>query len=87
MSYNRTFAEEKTSYILPMFCATKSTADFIRHLIFLDEWVIANVPDGRFRVLRMDFGSRQPGKTMGRTSSWRGCVSSCERAHTSGSFR
>ena len=40
-----------------MFCATKSTADFIRHLIFLDEWVIANVPDGRFRVLRMDFGS------------------------------
>jgi hypothetical protein len=40
-----------------LFCATKSTADLLEHLLQMERWVTKTVPGGRFMVIRSDFGS------------------------------
>ena len=55
--YDRTFAEEGSSFAIPLFSPTKTTADLLRHLDFITEWVPRHVPGGKFAILRMDFGS------------------------------
>ena len=56
-TYCRTFAEEHTGVVVPYFCSSKSTAALIAQLVEHETWVATNVPGGRFRVLRCDFGS------------------------------
>jgi hypothetical protein len=55
--YTRMFAEEGTGYVRLLFCATKSTADLLAHLLDMERWVTKMVPGGRFMVIRCDFGS------------------------------
>ena len=55
--YARMFAEERTGYVRLLFCATKSTADLLGHLLQMERWVTKMVPGGRFMVIRSDFGS------------------------------
>ena len=55
--YARMFAEEGTGYVRLLFCATKSTADLLQHLLNMERWVTKMVPGGRFMVIRCDFGS------------------------------
>jgi hypothetical protein len=56
-TYTRTFAEERTGYAIPVFCASKTTADLLTQLEELISWVPEHVPGARLRVLRSDFGS------------------------------
>jgi len=55
--YNRTFAEEKSSFVLPCFAKVKSTQALLLHLEYVTDWVPKHVPGARFTILRMDFGS------------------------------
>jgi hypothetical protein len=51
------FAEEGTGYVRLLFCATKSTADLLEHLLQMERSMTKMVPGGRFMVIRSDFGS------------------------------
>ncbi len=55
--YARMFAEEGTGYVRLLFCATKSTAGLLTHLLNMERWVTKMVPGGQFMVIRCDFGS------------------------------
>ena len=55
--YDRTFAEEGSSFAIPLFSRTKTTQDLLRHLEYISDWVPRHVPGGKFTILRMDFGS------------------------------
>lgn len=67
--YNRTFAEEKSSFVIPCFAQVKSTQALLLHLEHITDWVPKHVSGGRFTILRMDFGSERHAKVTATTSS------------------